>query len=844
MTAAPAKPDLAAGAHPAPRRVACAQSEPDLSRESLCYNACPRQGPEAVHRSSGTDPVPKPNPRSRTRRPLPPTQATRAAGTHASAEQDLGRRWDVLGFVLCVLGGFCLVGLLFSGPNSLTHTASFLLLQGFGWPGFLLPLAFLASGAWLILRQFRRSLAPVDAGRATGVVLLYLDLCLSFQFFSHPRSWADSLAIAQQGQGGGLAGAALLQGLLGSLDWLGTLLVMLAVLLAGLLLTLRIPLPLFLQGAYHLGGAGVRVIRRARRAPLASLPSKLEPARGTPGPSSLPSEVTPGEAPPQASGAEAGPEMKPGVDQQETEILPREEPWPELPPWTLPEVSQLLNPGMEVAASDEFDRQRAQIIEETLSSFGAPARIVEVNRGPTITQFGVEPDFLEVRGGKRTRVKVSKISSLADDLALALAASSIRIQAPVPGKGYVGIEVPNAEISLVGLRDVVESETFQKMKAPLRFALGQDVSGHAVVGDLSAMPHLLIAGTTGSGKSVCVNSIVTCFLLHNTPDDLRLLMVDPKRVELTYYNGIPHLLAPVVVDLDRVVGALQWVTREMDERYHRFAEAGARNLDDYNRKAEASGQKRVPAWIVVIDELADLMLMAPDETERIITRLAQLSRATGIHLMIATQRPSVDVLTGLIKANFSARISFAVASSVDSRVILDQPGAEHLLGRGDMLFQAPDAAAPLRLQGAYVSEIELLRVVQFWQQAALARRAAEAQRERRGTLRPPAQGQESSAWEVSSSNLPLAQAPLWEEAEPATGEDELLEPAIHMVRQWRKASTTRLQRHFRIGYTRAARLMDALEERGIIGPPQPGAQPREVIDFGEAEEDEQPASPR
>jgi len=299
----------------------------------------------------------------------------------------------------------------------------------------------------------------------------------------------------------------------------------------------------------------------------------------------------------------------------------------------------------------------------------------------------------------------------------------------------------------------------------------------------------------------------------------------------------------VVVDLDRVVGALQWVTREMDERYHRFAQAGARNLEDFNRKVEASGGKKVPAWVVVIDELADLMLMAPDETERIITRLAQLSRATGIHLVIATQRPSVDVLTGLIKANFSARISFAVASSVDSRVILDQPGAERLLGRGDMLFQAPDAAAPVRLQGAYVSEIELVRVVQFWHQATLARQAARVPEEASGAPRPSAREAESANWEDGSSAPPLEQAPLWEEPEPTAGEDELLEAAIHVVRQWRKASTTRLQRHFRIGYTRAARLMDALEEKGIIGPPQSGAQPREVIDFGEGEDEENPASP-
>ncbi len=493
----------------------------------------------------------------------------------------------------------------------------------------------------------------------------------------------------------------------------------------------------------------------------------------------------------------------------------------------------MLTPGVEASASDDFDRQRAHLIEETLASFGAPVRVVEVNRGPTITQFGVEPDFVEVRGGKRTRVKVSKISALADDLALALAAPSIRLQTPVPGKGFVGIEVPNTEISLVSLRDVIESEAFHKKSSRLRFALGQDVSGHAIVADLAAMPHLLIAGTTGSGKSVCVNALICCFLLHNTPDEMRFLMVDPKRVELTSYNGIPHLLAPVIVELERVVAALQWVTREMDERYRRFAKVGARNLDDFNSKAAGLGEKKLPSWVVVIDELADLMLMAPDETERILTRLAQLSRATGIHLVIATQRPSVDVLTGLIKANFPARISFAVASMVDSRVVLDQPGAERLLGRGDMLFQAPDAPAAVRLQGAYVSEAELVHLVNFWRQSNLARQAQFA--ELRSEV---AEASDAAEAERAPSAFPrdahLEQAPLWEET-PAKGdgEDALLHQAIHIVRQWRKASTTRLQRHFRIGYTRAARLMDALEERGIIGPPQPGAQPREVIDYGD-----------
>jgi len=444
--------------------------------------------------------------------------------------------------------------------------------------------------------------------------------------------------------------------------------------------------------------------------------------------------------------------------------------------------------------------------------------LVAIAAPTTITQFGVEPDFVEGRG-RRTKVKVSKVAALADDLALALAARSIRIEAPVPGKGFIGIEVPNTEIALVALRDVMDAKAFQKIDSKLAIGLGQDVSGHAISGDLASMPHLLIAGTTGSGKSVCVNAIISCLLLRNTPDELRLLMVDPKRVELTAYNGIPHLLAPVVVDLERVVPALQWVLREMDERYRLFAKEGVRHLTDYNQRMRSTNARPKEYLVVVIDELADLMMLAPDETERVVTRLAQLARATGIHLVIATQRPSVDVVTGLIKANFPARIAFAVASSVDSRVILDQPGAERLLGRGDMLFQAPDAPAPLRMQGAFVAEAELARLIRYWKNAALGGEAT--------APHPALQA------ERQSPGLPLKQASMWEEIEEeGEASDDLFEEAVAIVREMRRASISLLQRRLRIGYGRAARLVDQLEERGIVGPAVAGSQPREVLDYG------------
>ncbi|MBN1967345.1 MAG: DNA translocase FtsK, partial [Anaerolineae bacterium] len=352
-------------------------------------------------------------------------------------------------------------------------------------------------------------------------------------------------------------------------------------------------------------------------------------------------------------------------------------------------------------------------------------------------------------------------------------------------------------------------------------------------------PHLLIAGTTGSGKSVCVNAIIACLLLQNTPDDLRFIMVDPKRVELTGYNGIPHLVAPVVVDLERIVGVLKWVTREMDDRYRKFNERGARNIADYNRRL-GQDEKQLPYLVVVVDELADLMMLAPDETERVLTRLAQMARATGIHLIISTQRPSVDVVTGLIKANFPSRVAFAVASSVDSRVILDQPGAERLLGRGDMLFQAPDAAAPQRLQGVFVSDTELNRLVSYWKGSLRAEDKVQATRESIRMAAAPVE-EEPPRWAAQSN---LSQK-FWDqvssrkakETDSEDDVDEMYDQAVDVVRRLKKASISLLQRQLRIGYTRAARLIDVMEERGVVGPPESGSKPRKVVGYTDNEID-------
>jgi len=468
-------------------------------------------------------------------------------------------------------------------------------------------------------------------------------------------------------------------------------------------------------------------------------------------------------------------------------------------------MNTLLKPMQEFEEDLSQVEGQARIIEETLDLFGAPGHVVEINHGPRVTQFGIEPDFNEKRSGDKVRVRVNKVVSLADDLTMALASQSVRIQAPVPGKSYIGIEVPNNRAQPVTLMEILESQAFRDIRSPLRFGLGKDVTGRPVAANLKAMPHMLIAGTTGSGKSVCINAILCNFLLYNSPRDLRLVLVDPKRVELTGYNGIPHLLAPVVVDMDKVVNALQWILREMESRYHKFSKVGARNLVGYNLKRP---QSYMPHIVVVIDELADLMMTAPGETESAITRLAQLAR--------------VKVITGLIKANFPARIAFNVATGIDSRVILDSNGAERLLGQGDMLFKPPDLPTPYRLQGVYVSDEEIEAIVNYWRYNAVKKQepqpgkpsAAVTTAEQGEKLDPAAPMHQESLWDIENKH------------------DPLVDEAIDLVRREGRASTTMLQRRLRIGYTRAARMIDSLEQMGIVGEPHPNTQVREVLDYG------------
>ncbi len=477
--------------------------------------------------------------------------------------------------------------------------------------------------------------------------------------------------------------------------------------------------------------------------------------------------------------------------------------------WKLPPVD-ILDTTTELEYGQADNTLRARKIDEALASYGVDARVIRINVGPTVTQFEIEPGWdIKTRLVKerdengnireryeevsRTRVKVDKITSLSNDLALALASPTIRIEAPIPGKSAVGIEVPNASFGTVSLRSVIESNNFQKLlaKSKLAIALGKGAGGEAVSGDLAKMPHLLIAGATGSGKTVCLNAIICCLLMCNTPYDTRMIMIDPKRVELVQFNSLPHLMTPVIVDTTKALNAMRWLNQEMDMRYKKLAAAGARNIEGYNKTR--TGKDKMPNVVLIIDELADLMMAGFDEVEHILCRLAQLARAIGIHLVVATQRPSVDVVTGLIKANFPTRISFAVTSQVDSRTILDMVGAEKLLGKGDMLYMPTEEAKPKRLQGCFISDAEIERLVYFWNNQKPEEQGAEAP----GSLK------------LEEIVIPDTVIAGKRDAYP---KDPLLAEAVALAKEHEQVSTSFLQRKLHIGYPRAARLMEQLEE--------------------------------
>ncbi len=508
-------------------------------------------------------------------------------------------------------------------------------------------------------------------------------------------------------------------------------------------------------------------------------------------PALVPSPALPREEnPPVAEVMEASPEES-EISDLKFEIA-EAAPAQGLEEYVLPPLSLLSHTVIQPGSGEHEETiNRMEILEQTLGSFGIQAKVVEIERGPRVTRY-------EIRSPRG--VRVSRITNLADDLAYSLSALDVRVEAPVPGKGVIGIEVPNGEAVFVDLVDILGSEEAERNRSKIAFALGKDITGNARMADLTKMPHLLIAGATNSGKSVCLNAMIASFLFRARPDEAKLLLIDPKRVELSLFAGIPHLVAPVAHDVKEGAGLLRWALREMERRYEVFADLGVRNIAGYNERALIDEElERMWFLVIVIDELADLMMQAKGEFEASICRLAQLARATGIHLVVATQRPSVNVITGTIKANISSRVAFAVASQADSRVIMDMNGAERLVGSGDMLYLPIDEAKPARIQGAFISEADINKVVAFLKKQAKPQYSAEAlEAEKSGTL---AGGEEM--------------------------EDELFEKALEYVLSTKYASASMLQRRMRIGYTRAARLIDMMQERGYIGPAD-GSKPREV----------------
>ncbi|MCS7010667.1 MAG: DNA translocase FtsK [Anaerolineales bacterium] len=689
--------------------------------------------------------------------------------------------WDILGLVSLALALMTFLGLLNLSQGEWMTWWVNILRMSFGWGSIFVILSLAVFGLYALSRS--RHAVAIPWGR---IIALELFAFLSLAVLAMLSG--NRLSLAEAGQWGGRVGWALssmLAEVLGPV-WSGALLLLLWI--------------LSLVGAFDLWKFVERwILEEAGEAPLPGLVSSAtsrEQETSSAGPSPSPASSA-SKAPPQAR--PLPPEYRknfkiPERQERSTESRPRSE---DLPPLNLLMDEQGIRPD------ERTINQTAGLIEKTLAEFGIPAKVIGFRIGPTVTQYAVQPGFIRKgneEDAQQMKVRVAQIAALQKDLALALAAERLRIEAPVPGRNYVGIEVPNARSALVRLRPLLESEAFNRLHSPLAIALGRDVSGNPLVADLTRMPHLLVAGTTGSGKSVCLIALATCLAMNNSPEELRMVMIDSKMVELIRFNGLPHLYGKVETDIQRILGVLRWVVVEMEHRYQLLEAAKARDIDAYNRRLSRRKEAHpLPRIVVIIDELADLMMSAPDQTEHNLVRLAQMARATGIHLVVATQRPSTDVVTGLIKANFPARIAFAVASHVDSRVILDLPGAENLLGRGDMLFLNPEVGNPIRAQGVLVNDQEIERLIAYWQK-----------------VRPPREA--PPPWET------MVHAP-----DDKTGDDVLLERAITLLKKERRASASLLQRKLNIGYPRAARLLDQLEEMGVVGPAVGAGREREVL---------------
>jgi DNA segregation ATPase FtsK/SpoIIIE, S-DNA-T family len=730
--------------------------------------------------------------------PEPRRRELRSVGT---------RSREIVGVLLIALTLLSLLALSNLTRGSLSDGWSNLLYWLFGWGAFAFAAMLGALGVLIIART--QNIVLVTPWRSVIAIEIaffaLLPVLTAFGAFEDKDLWR----MITQGNGGGVVGWGLLAIVAPVFSRYAAGFLYLIVLIVALTFGLRVPwltwyarLKIWLVRRRPIETAATPTAAAALLSPAQALEEEIVPPQAV-----IVNAKLPGQQPVQATQLP----LK-VVKTEETPAPPKLKRERALPP------PDLLEGHTSESIAQEEIAHKQEVIENTLRQFGLEAKVVRVSQGPAVTQYGVEPGYIERSGVdgevRRQKVRVAQISSLQNDLALALAAPSLRIEAPVPGQSFVGIEVPNDAIEMVGLRGVLDSEAFGKLKAkaPLAFALGRDVSGMAVAADLASMPHILIAGTTGSGKSVCINAIIMSLIMDNAPDDLRIVMIDPKMVELLRYNGLPHLYGRVETEIERIVGVLRWVTREMDSRYKKFSDLGVRHVNEYNERMLGQGAEKLPYLAVFIDELSDLMMSAPVEVEKTICRIAQMARATGIHLVIATQRPSTDVVTGLIKANFPARIAFAVASGVDSRVILDGVGAETLLGKGDMLFLSPTANGPVRVQGCYAGEREIDRVADFW-------RAQYADEER-----APA------PWEMSKAQHleEIAQAG----AATAALEDDdevLLARAIELVKKHRQASASWLQRKMRLGYPKAAYLIDRMEQMGIVGPVQEAGRARAVL---------------
>lgn len=648
---------------------------------------------------------------------------------------------QIMAIVLFIVGFILLVSLFGFGGRLGNFLSSNLRLI-IGWTTYILP--FLLFG--IAYSLFNPEEYEITTPTLLGLFLFIFSSSGSFHVFLK-----NSIVAAQNGNGGGYLGYIIQKAFLSILNAPVSFIVLLAIAVAGLLLATNTPIKNIFT-----------FFKREKNEEKPELKNNIKIHE---------------------TGASIKP-VVPAVKPQKTEATLTVG---EDTNWKYPTCD--LVEEMTTRADSGNVRENAALIQKTLGNFGIDVAMNDVNVGPTVTQYTLKPE---------DGIKLEKITTLDKNLALSLAAHPIRIEAPIPGKSLVGVEIPNKTPQIVRMRNIVESETFKKLKSGLPIVLGLDVAGHPQIADITKMPHLLIAGSTGSGKSVCINAILLSLLYKHSPNHLKLVLVDPKRVELSLYNDIPHLLTPVIVEPDKTVSALKWTVAEMEHRYQILQQAGKRNIDEFN---SLKGSEAMPYIVVVIDELADLMAVSASEVEGLICRIAQMARAVGIHLIVATQRPSVDVITGLIKANIPTRIAFSVASIADSRTILDQGGAEKLLGKGDMLFMSAELSKPRRIQGVFTSEKEVKNVTEF----------------------------------VKVQEKPIFNEEILKQNSRGVGsgefgapDDDLFNDAAECVIQAGKASASLLQRRLRIGYARAARLLDLLEERGVVGPAD-GARPRDVL---------------